>query len=120
MLWQQGELSAARAAYEEGVALYRELGDQRGTAVALENLVQVVQAQGDVPGARSLAEESVAIWRELEDRRGLLSTLETLGAICLDGGDVVTARSHFDRRPRDPLSASAPAAPPRTVRSSGS
>ncbi|HEX5848487.1 MAG TPA: AAA family ATPase, partial [Rubrobacter sp.] len=66
---QEGDLRSAAAQFEEGLALSRELGDLRNTAMALFNLGMLDIMQGDLGGATSL-EEGSKIALELGDMLG--------------------------------------------------
>lgn len=59
--FEQGDDTAARAYYQESLAVQRELGDRRGIAIALDNLGNIALRQGDPILARTHYEESLAI-----------------------------------------------------------
>lgn len=63
----QGDTARASALAEESLALYRELGDQEGIALALYQLGHVAWLKGDFARAASLLEESLEISKELDD-----------------------------------------------------
>ena len=68
----QGDYATARARFETSLALWREIGDKRGIATALNDLGWVAWRQGDYTVARALSEESLALWRGDSERcRGL-------------------------------------------------
>ena len=56
----RGEVAAGQCAFEEGLAVCRELGDLKAAARALSNLASVVRLQGDFARARSLYQECEA------------------------------------------------------------
>jgi predicted ATPase/class 3 adenylate cyclase/DNA-binding NarL/FixJ family response regulator len=79
----QGDYGAGRARLEESVALWRELGDTRGLALALidgRGLGWVALLERRVAEARALFAEGVALWREIGDKWGLAKALWSLGA----------------------------------------
>jgi tetratricopeptide (TPR) repeat protein len=79
----QGDYVAGRARLEESVALWRELGDTRGLALALihgRGLGWVALMECRVAEARALFAEGVALWREIGDTWGLAKALWCLGA----------------------------------------
>jgi predicted ATPase/DNA-binding XRE family transcriptional regulator len=79
----QSDFVAARARLEESVALWRELGDKRGLALALtysNSLGWVELVERRVAAARALFAEGVALWRELGDTWGLAWALCSLSA----------------------------------------
>jgi len=78
-----GDYVAGGARLEESVALWRELGDKRGLALALtyaNGLGWVALYERRVAEARALFAEGVALWRELGDKWGLAKALWSLGA----------------------------------------
>lgn len=89
----QGDYAAARALFEESLAINRELGDRRGIAVSLNNLGIVTLRQQDYTAARFLYEESLAIWRELGNRRAIALSLNNLGNVANMQGNYAAARS---------------------------
>ncbi|HQR10946.1 MAG TPA: tetratricopeptide repeat protein [Casimicrobiaceae bacterium] len=90
---RQGDYPAARTFQNEGLAIWRALGDPRGITSSLNNLGVVAHAQGDYPSARAIFKEILAIRRELGDRPGIASTLNNLGALAFDQGDRSTSRA---------------------------
>jgi non-specific serine/threonine protein kinase len=96
LAYQQGDYPAARALDEEGLAIWRQLGDRRGIAASLNNLGLVICDQGDFPAARALYEESLAIKRELGDRSGIANSLNNLGNVAYDQADLTLARALYE------------------------
>ena len=62
-----GDLGSSRLYAEEGLALYRRLGNRSGSADALSRLAATFGEEGDHLTARPLLEESLALFRELDD-----------------------------------------------------
>jgi len=85
--YQQGDLGPAQASLEEGVALYRALGDQEGIAEALSGLGVVVGDRGELGRAVTLIEEGVALYRALGNEQRLAQALNNLAATVLEHGD---------------------------------
>jgi tetratricopeptide (TPR) repeat protein len=96
LAWCQGELGAARALYEESLAISRDLEDKRGIAGSLRDLGWVAHDQGDYGAARALLEESLALLRELGDKEGIAHSLALLGQLVCDQGDYGAARALFE------------------------
>lgn len=92
----QGDYDAARAYYEESLAVYRELGDRRGAARPLNGLGLVSLGQGDFVTARSFLEESLAIKRELAGLSSISIALNNLGLVAHAQGDYTTARAYLE------------------------
>jgi tetratricopeptide (TPR) repeat protein len=79
----QGHQGEARSLLEEGLAIYRELGDKVGIASALVSLGRVAHDQGNYGVARALLEESLTICRELGHKRDIAQNLEGLAAVAV-------------------------------------
>jgi non-specific serine/threonine protein kinase len=94
--WAQGDFAAARALFEESLAISRELGNRIGIGDSLNNLGMVAHDQGDYPTARMLFEEDLAIGRELRDRSEIARSLNNLGNLANSQGDYPTARMLFE------------------------
>jgi predicted ATPase/class 3 adenylate cyclase/Tfp pilus assembly protein PilF len=88
-----GDYAAARTLFEEGLTLWREIGDQQGTATSLNDLGWVALIQGDCAVARTLSQESLALWREIGDQQGIATSLHNLGWVAYIQGDYPTACS---------------------------
>ena len=61
----RGDYAAARAHYEEGLALSREAGDASSDACLLGNLGSILRLRGELAAARALHEESLSLYRAL-------------------------------------------------------
>ena len=96
LAWKQGDYSAARALYEQSLALHRELRDRGGAGAVLSNLGLLAYEQGDYANARALHEESLAIDRESGDRWGVAVSLIHLGSIASAQGDPGAARRLYE------------------------
>jgi non-specific serine/threonine protein kinase len=99
----QGDHAAARLAYEQSLALFRQLGDKDGIADSLFNLGDIAAFQGDAAAARSfraaassLCEESLANLRDQGDQWNAARTLNTLGEIARSEGHYPAARSFYE------------------------
>ncbi len=91
----RGDLTLARAAYEEAVTIARDSGDAQGLSPSLAGLARVVAAT-DLPLARALAEEAV-------DRNiGLTAVGAHLAAgfVALASDDHATAVTHAEQAQR--------------------
>lgn len=96
LAWAQGDYPAARAYYEESLALYRSLGDPAGAANALSNLGLLAHEQGDYDTARVQLEESLALRRQAGDRTTIPTSLINLALILRDQGDFAGARAFLE------------------------
>ena len=83
----QDDVARAAALVTESLALYRELGDQRGTAEALRTLGLVAYIQGDIARATPRLEEGLELYRALGDTSGIAFVLNGLGELARWQGD---------------------------------
>jgi tetratricopeptide (TPR) repeat protein len=96
LTWQwQDQYPVSRSLAEEGLALYRELGDQQGIASALLTLGLALGSQGDVAAQHSLVLESLALYRTLGATVGVA---EALGILAMEMGhwDYARARAYLE------------------------
>ncbi|MGE5171506.1 MAG: ATP-binding protein [Rudaea sp.] len=96
LAWKQGDYAAARTAYEQSLAIRRELSDRRGVGAVLNNLGLLAYEQGDYAAARTLHEQSLAIDRELGDTWGVAVSLVHLGSLASAQGDYPSARALYE------------------------
>jgi predicted ATPase/DNA-binding SARP family transcriptional activator len=89
----QGDYAAARALFEQSLAIQRELGDPASIAFSLTGLGQVTLALGDPDRARFLCDEAMPIWQELQDQAGIAWSLNILGNAAAAQGDQKAARA---------------------------
>ena len=87
----QGDYSAARARYEESLAIRKELDDRAGVAAIFNNLGNVALELGDYASARTMLEESLVIARELGDQLAIANALGNLGVVADKQEDYRTA-----------------------------
>ena len=78
--------SAAKIAYEQGVASLREVGAQRDLASALGNLGHVCLHLGDVERAHALFGESMAAHQAQRNRPGMAEALVGFAGTAIAGG----------------------------------
>src|SRR5229473_1210830 len=91
-----GHLEKAQAFLEESIARYKELGDRRGSAHALQFLASVYEAQGDYTMARSLIEQGLNDCRELGDKWNVGLGLNDLAKVMWGQGDGAAARTLWE------------------------
>jgi predicted ATPase/class 3 adenylate cyclase len=95
MARHQGEYTLAQSAYEESVAIRRELDDRPGVAGSLSNLGVVAALEGDFAVARAFFEESLRIRLALGDQLDIANSHQNLGRCAAHQRDYTAARSHF-------------------------
>jgi len=66
----QDDIGQAEALCGEGLALYRELGDRRGSATSLSSLGYAAVMRSNYAAAHALLEEALALFREVGDTGG--------------------------------------------------
>jgi predicted ATPase/transcriptional regulator with XRE-family HTH domain len=75
----QSDYPAARAAQQEALRLFEELGDRLGVARALIDLGDIAREEGDYDSSVLLCERALTISRELGDTNGIAVALVLLG-----------------------------------------
>lgn len=93
LMWQ--DPAAARPYLEEGLALWRQLGNPWEVSRALLSLGHVLTMTGELESARALLEETLDIRRPLGHRMGISSALDSLGRVALRAGDYGEAERLF-------------------------
>jgi predicted ATPase len=86
LFWTRDKERSAKA-WEESLALFRQLADVPNVAAVLDRLAGAQLRLGRLEDARASAEESLARYEAIGDRRGALYTLGTLGRIEWRSGD---------------------------------
>lgn len=105
----QGDYDRAVALYEESLALYRDLGHERGTSGPLRELGAVAYLRGSYERAIRLSEQALAISREFGSAFGAGLAVCTLTDALRAQGDTERARTLLEesstslRRQRYPL-----------------
>ncbi len=87
LAYKQADYHRAEELWEEGLELYRSLGDSEGIARALAELGGVAAAEREYERATELYEESRDLYRGLGDVLSLGTVLANLGDIALNQGD---------------------------------
>ena len=89
--YEQGEVLA-----QEGLALFRGLGDRRGIALSLNRLGVAAWRRGDFRSARILLEEDLTLFREMGDRDRVAWSLFMHGLLDNKQGEYAGASSCFE------------------------
>ncbi|MFS8066961.1 MAG: hypothetical protein ACMG6S_11370, partial [Byssovorax sp.] len=95
VLFLRGDITGARATYEEGLRAGREMNHLEILAAALHGLGLLSRHEKEFERARSLLEESLHVQRQLRARRGVAAALEQLGALALEAGEMDRAKRSF-------------------------
>jgi predicted ATPase len=89
----QGEYETSLRLHREALAIYRELGEQKGIVKQLASVGQTKRFQGDYPAAQSSLEECLRVCRQLGDGRETAGALRNLAGVVNAQGDHTRARS---------------------------
>jgi predicted ATPase/DNA-binding CsgD family transcriptional regulator/Flp pilus assembly protein TadD len=92
----QGDFVRARAALEESLSIFRELGDKESVASTLRNLGNELRYRGDLEGSWQALEEALGIARELGKQWDIASLLGDLGIAAQTLGKDETARRMYE------------------------
>jgi predicted ATPase/transcriptional regulator with XRE-family HTH domain len=93
---EQGGLTLANALFEEGLTLYRTLGQTGRVATALAHRGMMARQQGEYVQAQAVVEESLALARAAGDRVGTAYALFRLGLITREQGDYARATALYE------------------------
>jgi predicted ATPase/DNA-binding CsgD family transcriptional regulator len=91
LAYRQGDYGKAMALHEQSLTLARELGDQKGIALALLTRGIVTTWLGDLDAATALIEESLEVSRKLEDKWVVALVLAYMGMNTRRKGDYAKA-----------------------------
>ena len=91
----QGDYQQAVRRHQEGITLWRKIGDRAGEAGAITHLGIVRQWQGDTDRARQLLEEALALSREVDNPWGVALALKNLGVIAHVLGETERATERY-------------------------
>jgi predicted ATPase/DNA-binding CsgD family transcriptional regulator len=92
----QNDYEQTEAYCRESLLLFRELGDQQGTALSLFLLSVVPMMKGNNVAARSLTEEALTLFREMGDKERIAWSLSTLGLLDTQEEKYASARAHYE------------------------
>lgn len=89
----RGDYAAARALYQEALAIFRALGDIAVCATLLHNLGHAMSSQGEHAAARSLFEESLGLARGVGYKDGIAHYAGNLAVVAVHETDFAVARA---------------------------
>lgn len=95
--FRAGDRTAARAAYEQALALAESRGDGAAVAAALHGLGGVLEATGDYGAARACYERSLGLAERLGSRALVASAHADLGIVDYREGEPERAQAHLER-----------------------
>jgi predicted ATPase/class 3 adenylate cyclase len=94
--FMQSDYDRGKTLAQEGLALFRELGDKRGIALALNRLGIAAWRRADFPTARVLMEEDLTLYRELGNPDRIAWALFALGLLNIKQGEYSRASASFE------------------------
>ena len=97
VVWTQGDLRQAAVMAEEGLALFRELGDKRGIAWSLGLLGLTEKFAGNYDRAARLFEESENLYRDMGDNENAANELRQRGHVAAFRGDYPLATALLEQ-----------------------
>ncbi len=92
----QSDYGRTEVLCEESLALYRELGDQRGIAYSLYWLGNLAWVKGTTTKARSLIEESLGLFRTVGEKDGCAGSLFSLALVASSQGEYSRACTLYE------------------------
>jgi predicted ATPase/class 3 adenylate cyclase len=92
----QGDYDEAEEQCTQGLALFRQAGDEEGAAVALMGLALTARTRGDYETAAERYQEAIDFFRRVGDTSDLAYTLDRFGISCWFQGDNRRARELID------------------------
>lgn len=108
-LWTSGDYEKARAVYDEALAIFTRLGDERGIALVKGNLAEQEFSIGNVQQALELGAESITANRGLGRLGALANALCNMAAYRIAVGDAEAARDAAREAVRTGQAAQSPA-----------
>jgi predicted ATPase/class 3 adenylate cyclase len=96
----QSDFEASDAAYEDALAIHREMGDRGGEVLGLFNVAMTKGVMGQPEAAGDLLYQSLELARELGDRHGEAWALWGLATAYTFAGDVERAQEFAERSRR--------------------
>ncbi len=92
----QGEVLRAQSLFEEGLNLWRRVGNALGTADALNRLGLVAMEQEEYARASTYYQESLDLYRTLDDKDGISIVLNNFGELERCRSDFKAASGYYE------------------------
>lgn len=91
-LVDQKDPDAADSMIKESVGIFRELGDEWGLALSLNDMGNVLRSRKEYSSALTHYRDSLALWQKMDDTWGLPLTLSNIGFLASLKGDYEESR----------------------------
>ncbi len=95
--YNEGDISNARAAWKQSLAIQVEIIDKPGESRSLNNLGAIYEYQGDIPKALDHYERSLKIRELVGDKEGVAGSLNNIGLIYSSQNDHKKALEYLTR-----------------------
>jgi predicted ATPase/DNA-binding winged helix-turn-helix (wHTH) protein/predicted negative regulator of RcsB-dependent stress response len=92
---QRGKSADAESGSKEAIAIYRELGDLSGMAVAAHHLAMLQYSQGNFVEARSMLQQAIRLWQDAGDLVSAAHATVNLADTRKAEGDLAAALSLY-------------------------
>ena len=92
----QGDYAQARAHYDAALALFQQLADQRGIAIALNGLAGLEGRLGNYAQSQAHFDAALERFQQLGDKLNSARLLSNRGLIALIEGDQVRAKTYLE------------------------
>jgi non-specific serine/threonine protein kinase len=96
LAYNQGDFATSETLQRESLAIYCDLNDRHGSAVALDRIARLTARQGDAARAQSLLEESLAAKRDLGDAWGVAAVVHELADLAAEQNRHAAARARHE------------------------
>ena len=93
---ESGDMSGAKIAFSQSLAIKEMLEDKVGMSNTLYNLGEIARQEEDLEQAKEFHARCVDIQEEIEDRAGMVNGLSIMGHLEALGGNVEGAILHYD------------------------
>ena len=95
--YQQKDFDHAETLLNEGLEVYRLLGDKQNIATSLYRLGLVAWERGDFPLAQSQTEDALSLFSQIGSKEGIADSLLLLSYVAIEQGEYSRAREQAEQ-----------------------